>query len=169
MPSMTKRAKAWSRKAAPPTTRAAPAIRIARGESFISQPVSSQGRTPATAPGTRTRKVTVPAAAVALRDRCRLSRKASDQLGEALGLILRDERVGVVDLLQCCALDRLRQPLREGELEEAVLDGPGEHRRAIEGAELLGGLEGVLRVDPAQDLRRVAPNVPIREEGVDPL
>src|SRR3954471_18238961 len=148
MPSMAKRTNAWSRNVAPAAISAPPRIRRARGASYICQSVSSQGISPAMTPGTRTRNAVVPAAA-ALRDRRRLSRKAGDQLGEPLGLILRDEGVGVVDLLQGRApgeevggvvflpggraVDGAGEPLREGELEETVLDGPGEHRRAIEG------------------------------------
>ena len=62
----------------------------------------------------------------------RLPGKARDQLGEPLGLVLRDEGVGVLDPLERRAVDRLGEPLREGDLEEAVLHRPGEQRRPIE-------------------------------------
>src|SRR4051794_32915155 len=147
MPSITKRAKACRRNPAPPATSAPPAIRIDSGASFICQPVSAQGMSPAMTPGTRTRNTAVPAAAGALRDRGRLSCQPGGQLGEPLRLILRDERVGVLDLLQGRSPDGVREPLGEGELEEAILDGPGEHRGAVEGAQPLGRFERVLRVD----------------------
>src|SRR4051812_32251887 len=168
MPSMAKRTNAWSRNAAPAAISAPPRIRRARGASSIRQSVSSQGISPAMTPGTRTRNAVVPAAA-ALRDRRRLSRKAGDQLGEPLGLILRDEGVGVVDLLQGRAVDGVREPLREGELEETVLDGPGEHRRAVEGPQLLGSVERVLRVDALQNLDHVPPDALVRQKRIHPL
>src|SRR4051812_40387134 len=155
MPSITKRAKACRRNPAPPATSAPPAIRIDSGASFICQPVSAQGMSPAMTPGTRTKNTAVPAAAIALRDRSRLSCKPGDQLGEPLRLILRDERVGVLDLLQGRSPDGVREPLGEGELEEPVLDGPGEHRRAIESAQPVGGLEGVFGMDALQHLDHV--------------
>src|SRR4051794_40310826 len=166
---MTKRANAWSRNAVPAITSAPPTIWTASAGSWICQPVSSQGISPATTPGTRTRKASVPAAAGALRDRRRLSCKPGDQLGEPLGLILRDEGVGVVDLLQGRAVDGVRKPLREGELEEAILDRPGEHRRAVERAQPLGSLERVLRVDALQDLGHVPPDALVRQVRVHPL
>src|SRR5829696_692425 len=143
-------------------------MRTTTGAASICQPVSSQGMRPATTPGASARKTALPAAAT-LRDRCGLSGKARDQLGEARGLVLRDKGVGVLDPLQPGAWDGVRELLREGELEEAVLHRPGEQRRPVEIAELLGSLKGVARVDAAQDLDSVAADFAVGEEWIDPL
>src|SRR5215207_1906132 len=66
---MTKRANGESSTTMPAATRTAPAARIGThgAGSRTSQPVSSHGTSPATTPGTRTRKTSVPSAAPALR------------------------------------------------------------------------------------------------------
>src|SRR5262249_32956514 len=130
---MTKRANAWSRKATPIAVRRTPRIRSAAGTEFVSHPVSSQGIRPAATPGAITRKSALPSAAQALRPGRRLlAGELRDQRGQALGLILGDEGVGVLDPLQGGALDLLGEPLGEGDLEEAILHRPGEQRRPIE-------------------------------------
>src|ERR671919_1857605 len=168
-PSMTKRAKACSRKATPAPIEAPPTMRTASGASSIFQSVSRYGTSPATTPGASRRKAALPAAAALRRDGCGLSGKARDQLGEPLGLVLRDEGVGVLDSLQPGAPDGVSELLREGDLEEAVLHRPGEQRRPVKVAELLGSLEREARVDAAQDLDGVAADLTVREEGLDPL
>src|SRR5436190_24350793 len=103
-----------------------------------------QGISPATTPGATKRKRMLPSAARALcTGRGGLTGEPLDQLRQALRLVLRDEGVGVLDLLQLRPADGLGQALGKGELEEAVLDGPGQHRRPVEVAQLLGGLKGV--------------------------
>src|SRR5262245_3080949 len=166
---MTKRAKACSRKPTPSAIRTGPTTRRAAGALSDRQPVRSQGISPATTPGASTRNAALPAATNALRDRCPFSGKALDQLGEALGLVLRDECVGVLDPLQRRSLDRRDELLGEGDLEEAVLDGPCQQGRAVEVPELVGRLDRVPRLDAPQDLDGVAADLAIGEEGADPL
>src|SRR5262245_42613151 len=99
-----------------------PAMRSAAGAESISQPVSNQGIRPAATPGAMIKKNALPRAASALRTGRRgLAGERLDQGGQSFRLVLRDEGVRVLDPLQSRALDGVREPLGEGELEEAVL------------------------------------------------
>ncbi len=70
--------------------------------------------------------------------------------------------------LDPCVGDRLRQALRVGELEEAVLGRPGEQGRPVELAESLGGLQRVALVQSGGDLGRVAPDPGVTLRGLHP-
>src|SRR6266540_1015349 len=170
MPSITKRAKACSRKTTPTAISIAPAPRTAGEAESILQPVIERGIQPATTPGATMRNRALPRAARALRlGWGAVTRERLDQRSQPLWLVLRDERVGILDLLEPGAADGRHQALRERELEEAVLHRPGQQRRAIEIPQPLGGLKGVLGIYPAQHLDRVAADIAIGQERVDPL
>src|SRR5690349_12740987 len=112
MPSITKRAKAYSRNATPIPTMKAPTTRVGAESVSTRQPVIAQGTRPATTPGATRRKRALPAAAFALRTRIgRLTGERADQLREALGPVFGHERVGVLDPLELRAGNRVRQPL----------------------------------------------------------
>src|SRR5215213_5920750 len=167
---MTKRVNAWSRKPTPSAIRRTPAARTSAEAGSGSQPVSDHGIRPATMPGATSRKAALPRAALALRTGPgRLSREGADQLGEALGLVLGNEGVGVLDPLEPRAGDRLRQALSVGGLEEAILDRPGEQRGLVELAQLVRGLEGVLGVDTLEQLDGVSADPTVGEEGRHPF
>src|SRR4051794_12251215 len=170
IPSMTKRAKAWSRNATPVAISTAPATWTRGAAEPWCQCVMDHGINPATTPGATRRNRRLPRAALALRVRGRgFTGERRDQLGQSLGLVLRDEGVGVLDPLEPRTVDRLGQPLRERDLEEPVLDRPGEHGGPVEGAQLLRRLERVLRIDPLQDLDHIAADPLVGQVRIDPL
>src|SRR5829696_5653144 len=109
---MTKRAKACSRKAARSAIRTAPVARSDGEAGSIRQSVSVHGITPAVTPGAISRNATLPRAALALgTSRGRLVRERAEQLREALGLVLGNERVGVLDSLELRSGNGLREAL----------------------------------------------------------
>ena len=85
-------------------------------------------------------------------------RAANSEISSATraGLVERHERLRVGDRLDPRVGDDRRQPFGVGELEEAVLGRPGESQRALEAAQLLGGLERVALVHTGGELARVA-------------
>src|SRR6266540_2070810 len=118
MPSITKRAKACSRKTTPTAISIALAPRTAGEVESILQPVIERGIQPATTPGATMRNRALPRAALAA---LRLgwgavTRERLDQRSQPLWLVLRDERVGILDLLEPGAADARHQALREREL-----------------------------------------------------
>src|SRR2546425_12431992 len=97
-----------------------------------------------------------------------LAHELGDQLGQLLGLILRDERVRAVDRPQAGIRDELRETLAVRGREHLVLAGPGHERGPVERCKPLGRLERVPLVDPAQDLCGGATGLGARAERSAP-
>ena len=91
-----------------------------------------------------------------------------DHSARRCGWSSEHERLGVGDRLDPCVGDRLREALRVGELEEAVLGSPGEQGRSVELAKALRGLQRVALVQPGGELGRVAPHPGVSLRGLHP-
>jgi len=98
-----------------------------------------------------------------------LAHEARDRLGDPHGLVERRERLRLRDLDDRRVRDERGEALRVRELEEAVLDAPGEANRPLEAPQPLGRGERVPLVRPRRHLAQVAPDARVPDAGREPL
>ena len=96
-----------------------------------------------------------------------VSEEGGDQAGEVFRLVFGDEAVGILDADDAGVGEEVAEAVGVGDREEAVLLGPGDERRSIEGAQAFGGGDGVARGDTAQDFGEVAANAGIAAKRLE--
>src|SRR3990172_6687244 len=84
------------------------------------------------------------------------------------GLVLRDKGVAVGDLGEPPAWERFRQPSSVLRRHHAVLGGPHDEDRTVEGAYSFGGVDEIAPPGGVQVLLEIAPDGAVRKRGAQP-